>query len=333
MRIHNKARFMPLLLPGSLILCLLLVFSGCAEDEEKIPAPELQDQPSAETQPPAISANENQEPPLTTDKQTEGEAAAAPAKKSAEQSGYIPPLRSDSFTGPLPSFGISIAELNPANYKKVDAYAMQAMGMEQYYVLYLSGVNLYKAGDYNNAIGEYTRSIALNGGYANAYVSRGNAYRVKGNSSLAIADYTQALRINSGYAEVYNYRGFVYAAQGEPAKAIEDYTQAIRRKTGYADAYYNRGDAYDEQKEYAKAIQDYTKVIELEPQNAAAYHRRAGAWYNTNNDDAAIKDYSQAIRLKPDNAVYYRNRGIAWHSKGDQEKAAADLAAADKIKR
>ncbi|HEX4043523.1 MAG TPA: tetratricopeptide repeat protein, partial [Xanthobacteraceae bacterium] len=50
--------------------------------------------------------------------------------------------------------------------------------------------------NYDRAIADYDRAIALNPGFYLAYNNRGAAYDEKGNLDHAIADYEQALRIN-----------------------------------------------------------------------------------------------------------------------------------------
>ena len=212
---------------------------------------------------------------------------------------YTPALLNGSGLGSLALKGINIAELNPANYEKINKEAMEGMGMAPYYVAYLAGEKFYKDGKYNEAIAEYNRAIALNAAYAEAYTSRGNSQRRKGDYDRAIEDYNKALGLNNSHADVYNYRGFAYTQKGELNRAITDYTQAIKVQADYTDAYFNRAYAYGKQ----------------------------GSW------DAAIADYSQVIKLEPSNSVAYRERGNAWKNKGDDSRAEADYAAAERVKK
>ena len=213
---------------------------------------------------------------------------------------YTPPLLVGDFSrvGSLGG-GINISEINPVNYERINKEAMEGMGMAPHYVAFLSGEKLYREGNYDRAISEYSRAISLKSDYADAYASRGNAQRKKGELNRAIDDYTRALGFNGRYAEVYNYRGFVYAGKGDLSRAIADYTQAIRYKANYADAFFNRAHAYGEQ----------------------------GSW------DLSIADYTQVIKLEPSNGVAYRERGNAWYGKGEKAKADLDFAAAEKLKK
>ena len=195
--------------------------------------------------------------------------------------------------------GVYAAELNPSNYQKINKEAMEGMGMAPFYTAYLSGQKFYRDGEYENAIAEFTQSISLNGNYANAYASRGNAQRRKGDYARAIEDYSRALGLEGDYAEVYNYRGFVYAQRKDFRRAIADYTQAIRYRADYADAYFNRACAQNELKNYDAAISDFTQVINLEPLNWIAYNQRGKAWYGKGDRERAAADYETAEKLKP----------------------------------
>jgi Flp pilus assembly protein TadD len=241
---------------------------------------------------------------------------------------YVPDLLAGDLRGGLPLFGVNVAELNPANFQKHDPVTLRTMEIPAWQLAFLSGEDLYKKGNYDKAIAEYSRSISLKSDYTGAYVSRGNAYRKQGDVARAVDDYTRALRQKADYAEVYNYRGYLYSQQGDFARAIADYTQAVKFRGNYADAYFNRACAYSEQKDWDKAIADYTQVIKIEPSNATAYNERGNAWHYKEDYDRAIADYTQALKLKPGYALAYRSRGNAWYSKGDREKAEADYAAA-----
>ena len=58
-----------------------------------------------------------------------------------------------------------------------------------------------------SAIADYDRAILVNPNYTNAYNSRGNAWRDKGEFGKAIADYNEAIRIDPKLAPAYNDRG------------------------------------------------------------------------------------------------------------------------------
>jgi len=211
---------------------------------------------------------------------------------------YTPSLISGSYSFANLPFGINIAELDPANYEKINREAMEAMGMAPHYVAFLAGENFYKQGSYDRAITEYNRAISLKADYVEAFVSRGNAQRRRGDLNRALEDYNRVLGLKNDYAEVYNYRGFIHAQRGDLNRAIQDYTQAIRYKANYADAFFNRAHAYGKRDSWEEAIADYTQVIKLEPSNAIAYRQRGNAWQSNGDVSKADADYAAARRLE-----------------------------------
>ena len=179
-------------------------------------------------------------------------------------------------------------------------------------------------GKYTEAIADCTQAIILDPKYAAAYNNRGYANNHLGKYAEAIADYTQAIALDPKYAVAYNNRGNAYADLGKYAEAIADYTQAIALDPKYAAAYNNRGYVYNDLGKYAEAIADCTQAIALDPKNAAAYNNRGYAYRNLGKYAEAIADYTQAIALDPKNAAAYNNRGYAYDDLGKYAEAIAD---------
>jgi len=67
---------------------------------------------------------------------------------------------------------------------------------------------------------------------AEAYSSRGAAYRSKGRFEEAVRDFSEAIRLYPNWSHAYFGRGWTYQRKGEPDKAIPDYAQAIRDLRG-----------------------------------------------------------------------------------------------------
>jgi len=58
------------------------------------------------------------------------------------------------------------------------------------------GSAAFSAGNYDQAVAEYTKAIRLNPYDANPYIFRGNSYNMKGYHMLAISDFEAALRLD-----------------------------------------------------------------------------------------------------------------------------------------
>jgi len=163
------------------------------------------------------------------------------------------------------------------------------------------GLALYYKGDYDGAIRLYNEALALYPDYADAYISRGNAYDAKGEHDKAIADFNKALELNPNYAEVYNNRGTAYGNKGDYDKAIADYNKALELNPNLAKTYYNRGTVYGKKGDYDRAITDLNKALELNPDDADTYLNRGVVYGLKGDNERAIRDLRQALTLAPDN--------------------------------
>ncbi len=132
--------------------------------------------------------------------------------------------------------------------------------VEEYFQL---GSDCYDKKDYNCAIANYTKVIALAPNYAAAYTNRGNAYDDDGDSALALADYNKAIQLEPTNANSYYNRGVTYAKIKNYEQAVRDYTKAIQFDPKYKDAYHNRAIAYRKLNRIALAQADEAKEAQL----------------------------------------------------------------------
>jgi Flp pilus assembly protein TadD len=312
-------------------LGLAALFAACraGRGETILPVP-----PAAEHAPEAVSP-----PPLSGAPAVGEDSPELPAAASAAVQGPFAQRGPSRAGQPLTlkdirgrsGIGVFTGELDPVNYQTADPELLLRMGMEPYLVSFIMGERRFRAGNYEGALTEYNKAVALKPDFAEARFFRGRIYHERGDLDRAIADYTAVIKAKNDFAAAYNYRGCAYAQKGDQAGAIADYTRAIGLKEDYGDPWFNRGYSRRERGEYDEAVADFSKLIELEPDNAAAYNQRGTAWYYKGEDEKAIADFSQAIRLKRDFSLAWYNRGIVRRTLGDTGRAETDLAEAGRL--
>jgi tetratricopeptide (TPR) repeat protein len=99
------------------------------------------------------------------------------------------------------------------------------------------------------------------------YDIRGSAYFIKGLYDQAIADYTRSIALKpeaAMAANAYNSRGLAYDTKRLYDQAIGDFTQAIALKPDLAFAYAGRGFAYEEKGLRDPAVADYRAALKLD---------------------------------------------------------------------
>lgn len=192
------------------------------------------------------------------------------------------------------------------------------------------------------------------GKMAAAYVSRAVVYYKKDEFDRAIADCTRSIAIDSTQGEAYNVRGLAYRFSNRWNEAVDDAERACALDSTNATfmdnlkkAYVSRAFNHNDNGEYDMAIADCNKAIGVDGGYALAYDTRAVSHTNkglaAGDDgegdlDEAIADEQKAIVLDPNEALYkprlatcHYNRGIARANKREYPPAFDDFLEAMKL--
>jgi tetratricopeptide (TPR) repeat protein len=192
-------------------------------------------------------------------------------------------------------------------------------------IYYSRGVAHNGLGNYNQAIEDYSRAIAISPGTAEGYYNRGIAYKNLGNYKQAIEDYGRAIEINPRLAMANYNRSIVYYGLGNYKQAIEDLNRTIEINPRFAEAYNNRGNAYNGLGNHKQAIEDLNRAIEINPGYAEAYINRSNSYNDLGNHKQAIEDLNRAIEINPRFAEAYLNRGVTYSMLGNEKLTSEDL--------
>jgi tetratricopeptide (TPR) repeat protein len=174
------------------------------------------------------------------------------------------------------------------------------------------GVVYSNLGEWDLAIDDYSRAIAIYPKYTDALDHRGVAYANLRQFDKAIADFSSVIGIDANFTMAYYNRGIAYGNLGQNDKAIADFSSALGSDPNLTNAYYNRGVSYATLGQWDKAIADYTVVTENTPDYADAYCNRGVAYANLGQYENALADFSRAVEIDPNNAVAYSNRQKAY---------------------
>jgi len=136
---------------------------------------------------------------------------------------------------------------------------------------YSNGYALYRIGDLDGAIREYTKCLEDKGDNALLYYNRGVAYRKKGN-----------------YVEAY-----------------KDFEKAVTLKPDMIEAYKNIDWILTQSKDWEKIMGWWTKYIEHRPDDAEGYYERAGAYYHMGLVKQAVEDAKRACSLGKNEACQW----------------------------
>ena len=160
---------------------------------------------------------------------------------------------------------------------------------------YERGLSKCKSQDYNGyhgAVEDFTKAIAINPNYGDAYYKRGLLKNIFQDYPGIIQDLTKAIKINPKYGNVDTYSKIANAkSMLEDYKgSIADYTKVLQINPKDVDAYIGRAGAKQYLKDYKGATQDFTKIIEISPN----YDDICNVYYHRGNCKIALKQKNEA---------------------------------------
>ena len=134
-----------------------------------------------------------------------------------------------------------------------------------------SGIVAQQRGDHAEAIAAFTRAADSDGistkNLAIALSNRGKSYEALHDYDRAVEDYTRSIALQPENPTIYYNRGNARAQWGNLEQAISDYDKAVELKPDYAVAYFNRGYVYNRLGYLDKAVQDFVRAYDLDPSN------------------------------------------------------------------
>jgi tetratricopeptide (TPR) repeat protein len=228
--------------------------------------------------------------------------------------------------------------------------------------LYLQGVLLYKAEDWDAALAIFDRCLQQNPQdnkvicmYGStlcglnrideainifdqalkiksddyiAWNNRGFALGKLGRLDEEIDSYDKALKIQPDFHEIWYNRGIALGILGRLDEAINNYDKALKIKPDYHEAWHNRGIDLDDLGRLDEAIDSYDKALKIKSDKYEAYFNKSNVLYKLDRLDEAIDSYDKALKIKSDYHEAWYNRGVTLFSLGrlDEEIDSYDKA-------
>jgi tetratricopeptide (TPR) repeat protein len=188
-------------------------------------------------------------------------------------------------------------------------------------VLFKHGNTLAELGKMDEAIASYDKALEIQPDKDEAWYNRGVALNELGRFDEAINSYGKALKIKSDDYGVWNNQGNSLIGLGRFDEAIANYDKAIEIQSDKDEVWYNRGIALNKLGNLDKAITSYDKVLEIKPGHHQAWHNRGCALSNLGRFDEAITSYDKALEIQPDSYESWHNKGVTFYTLGKYQNA------------
>ncbi len=178
--------------------------------------------------------------------------------------------------------------------------------------------------DHKGAEEDFTRTIALDPNYTDAYIKRAEERVSLNNFEGALNDVTKAKQLDSNNVTVYYTNAKVLTSAMKFADALPVYNKAILMDSSIAEIFNDRAYVKYRLKDYDNAIKDCDVALKLFPQFMNAYYNKGVIYLEMNKPKIAIKEFDTTLSLTNNFTFGYFYRGMAKKQLNDMKGACTD---------
>ncbi|MFC8365207.1 tetratricopeptide repeat protein [Streptomyces griseorubiginosus] len=149
------------------------------------------------------------------------------------------------------------------------------------------------------ALRDLDRGIALDPAHHFAWASRGALHLTRGDLRAARADLDRSLELNPDYVWALVRRARVWRGLGDPDRRLADLDRAVALQPDWPWGRCERGDALRNAGRVEEALHDYDHVLALDPDYASAHASRGAALAALGRHEEAVTALDSALRLNP----------------------------------
>ena len=211
----------------------------------------------------------------------------------------------------IPEF-VNIA---PGGISRIDTPATD------FYRQFDAAADLARNRQYNDAIPEWVKALAMNPDDARAHNNFGLTLAGAGRAAEALAEYRRALELRPDYPEAHNNLAIALIAGGKFDEALPHLRAALEGNPASAEAHNNIGRVLAEQGRRDDAQREFETALALRPGYSEAHNNLAVLLAANGRIDDAIRHYRQALDADPGYADAHNNLGTALAQKGRMDEA------------
>jgi serine/threonine-protein kinase len=177
-------------------------------------------------------------------------------------------------------------------------------------------------GNYDQAIGNLQRALALDPYNADAYRELAKAYEKRGRLQDAESTYRSAIAARPNYWGAHNELGGFYYRQGRYDEAEKEFRRVVELTPDNARGYKNLGVIAYSQKRYEEAARMYEKSVAIKPSDGT-YTNLGALYYSLGRYSDAAFNFQKAVEMNDHNSMHWHNLASAYKASNEPEKARA----------
>jgi len=177
------------------------------------------------------------------------------------------------------------------------------------------GFEYHRLKDYDRALSEYEKALALNPRSSLAYSARARTLVEKGDDAGALADLDRAIAI-AQEPFLYTNKAEIYLRQGDTSAALAALDQGLKLNPDHAQFFQDKADVYRKLGDTKQEEAALTRLIALKPKEQLGILLRAFLYEKLGKADLAIADYDSLLGFDPDHKFYRERRAELLALKG-----------------
>jgi len=178
------------------------------------------------------------------------------------------------------------------------------------------GIIYHKTGQYDKAVAQFKKAIAMIPQYARAHNNLGLVYADMGKQEEAITSFKTAIKFNPIFVDAYNNIGRSLYLSERTEESIDAFKTALELNPHDAELYYNLAVINFDKGDKVKAIELLKKAIELYPDFTLAHFKLATIYGMSGEEIPAIRHYRKVLKSEPDNAPTHANLALTYYNQG-----------------
>jgi predicted O-linked N-acetylglucosamine transferase (SPINDLY family) len=175
--------------------------------------------------------------------------------------------------------------------------------------------------EFEEAVTNYQRALALWPEFAMGHCGLGLSLRSLGRTEEALAHYHSAIQLKPDYAEAYNNLANALQATSKLEGAISNYRRALAIKPDYSEIYANLGRTLQDNGREEEAVESFLLALTYNNGSLQAHGDAGNALIRTNQFDEAILSFKRAAVNDPSSAAVYNNYGNCLQALGQFQDA------------
>lgn len=160
----------------------------------------------------------------------------------------------------------------------------------------------------------------------------GHSFLLREKPEEAKEYFTKAIALNDQFAEAYNLRGRCFKYLDDYHSALSDFLKATEINPEFREAWRNLGNAYLYLERFDEMVTAFDKSIELMPNSPLAINNRGYGYFMKGEYELALKDHEKAVKIDPNYAEAHYDRAMTLKALGRDKEAQEALSESERLK-